>query len=117
REGRGEPVAQQEVWLNLYPAADARALVVTHGTAAEQTQLHWKTFGQGQTSVRTASPPPAVLGWAISSPLLALSEGRRRITLTLGFQREQFHLTQSDLDQGPFYIQISTATGWIEPST
>ena len=79
REGRGEPVAPQEVWLNLYPAAEATALVVTHGIAAEQAQLHWKTFGQGQTSVPKASPPPGVLGWAISSPLLALSEGQRRI--------------------------------------
>ena len=117
REGHGEPVAPQEVWLNLFPAANATAVAVTPGIEAEPGQRHWKTFGQGQTSVPKASPPPGVLGWAISSPLLALSEGQRRITLTLGFQREQFHLTQSDLDQGPFYIQISTATGWIEPST
>ena len=117
RERSGEPVAQQEVWLNLYPAADATAVVATLSTEAEPDQRRWKTFGQGQTSVRTASPPPTVLGWAISSPLLALSEGRRRITLTMGFQPKQHRLTQEDLDQEPFHIQLSTATGWIEPTT
>lgn len=88
REGFVAPVARREEWRNLYPAEDARAIVATLGTDSEEDNPRWKTFGQGEHLVDKDSPPPASFGWAISSPLLALSQGVRTITLILGFNPE-----------------------------
>jgi hypothetical protein len=124
----GEPVAQKEEWLNLYPAEDATAIRVDTGFETETSSPRWQTFGQGQPAVRSGSPPPATFGWAISSPVLALSQGRRAISLTLGFGSDQFHFDtirrlfpdSSDSaadDDGPFRIEISTEKGWIQADT
>ena len=136
RENFSVPVAQKEEWLNLYAAADATSVVVNVGDTAEAaTPVRWKTFGQAQTSVSKLSPPPE-FGWAISSPLLALSQGQRTVTLTLGFQAEQFNEATIralfslppashnnaaapfaiDQNSSPFRIQVSTEDGWVEPT-
>ena len=86
----GEPVAQKEEWLNLYPAEDATTVSVDPDVEADIGSPRWKTFGRGQPAVGQDSPPPATFGWAISSPILALSQGQRVVTLTLGFGRDQF---------------------------
>ncbi len=124
----GEPVAQKEEWLNLYPAEDATTVRVDLGIETETSSPRWKTFGQAQPSVHKDSPPPTTFGWAISSPLLALSQGRRTITLTLGFGADPFHEglirrlfpTLSDStepDNGPFCIETSTEKGWLQADT
>ena len=65
---------------------------------------------------RPDSPPPSLLGWAINSPLLAMSEGARTITLTLGFRPEQFDQAKltAFLATNPFRFEISTTKGWKE---
>ena len=147
RENLGEPVAQQATWRNLYPLADATTAQVTLGVAAATQTPHWRTFGQAPRLADRANPPPAALGWAISSPLLALSQGQRTITLTLGFQPEPFDqeairallplpaaenapvigpfkpAAAKPASAGqpplvnPFRVEISTAKGWIEPES
>lgn len=72
-----EPVAQIEEWLNLHPAADARAL-----TAGMPGSSRFATFGRAPAGDPAVPPAPAI-GWALSAPLLCLSEGERTITLTL----------------------------------
>lgn len=121
----GEPVAQKEEWLNLYPAADATTVSAAQAGAAETDPPRWKTFGQGQPVARQDDPaPPPALGWAISSPLLALSQGQRTITLTLGFAAAQFRTEAiralfptlsgaAGPADGPFQVEISTEKGWI----
>ncbi|MFN8459458.1 MAG: hypothetical protein U0401_33210, partial [Anaerolineae bacterium] len=121
----GEPIAQKEEWLNLYPAEDATTVQVDAGTETGANAPRWKTFGQAQPAVPQDSPPPTTFGWAISSPILALSQGRRTITLTLGFGVDQFHeeiirrlfpeLSDS-IEPGnePFCIEISTEKGWLQ---
>ena len=114
-----EPVAQTVKWLNAYPAVDATAVKVAQ--AIETAGLvRWKTFGAVSNETRDSSPPP-VFGWAIRSPLLELSQGKRTITLTLGFAQKSFEdkvvrdaLTSAD---PPFQLQVSTEKGWREPET
>ena len=59
---------------------------------------------------------PTTFGWAVTSPLLALSEGERTIILTLGFRGDKFDSTKitSQLNKESFYIEISTEKGWIK---
>ena len=123
-----EPVAHKEEWLNLYPAEDATTASVTPELEAVEGSPRWHTFGQAQASAPAGSPPPPSFGWAISSPLLALSQGRRTVSLTLGFRADEF---RADLirdlfpalsgpaahQSGPFRLEISTEKGWIQPDT
>ncbi len=124
------PVAQKEAWGNLYPWEDATAATIERRTSfpggeagtrfATETNLpRWKTFGQSQPVVQPGSPPPSSIGWAISSPLLALNQGQRTITLTLGFGPDEFqtetlqNLFSSD-EPSPLQIELSTEKGWLE---
>ena len=115
REGMAEPVAQRVDWLNIYPADDATAQVVV-GFEGSTDLPRWKTFGMATADATPDSPPPSLLGWAINSPLLAMSEGARTITLTLGFRPEQFDQAKltAFLATNPFRFEISTAKGWKE---
>ena len=89
REGLAEPLALRNDWLNMYPADDATKQVVL-GFEGSTDLPRWKTFGMPPADATPGNPPTSLLGWAISSPLLAMSEGARTITLTLGFRPEQF---------------------------
>ncbi|MFC1603751.1 baseplate J/gp47 family protein [Planctomycetota bacterium] len=137
REEFPEPVAQKEEWRNLYPSENATAVSVSLGIEEDKKQLRWKTFGQPPPEANEDGTPPPPFGWAISSPLLALSEGTRKIFLTLGFQADQFDdkMIRSlfsipfpsaaenegpflvEKDAGPFSIEISTEKGWISPDS
>jgi hypothetical protein len=81
--GLPDPVPQRIEWRNLYPNFDARACT------DDPASPRWKTFGQ-RPAGDPALPPPPCLGWALSSPLLRLSEGQRTVTVTLGFAPESF---------------------------
>nr|VFK62403.1 MAG: Baseplate J-like protein [Candidatus Kentron sp. UNK]VFK70490.1 MAG: Baseplate J-like protein [Candidatus Kentron sp. UNK] len=127
REKLPQPVARKTEWLNLYPAADATK-VTAPGAIADEDNPHWRTFGQAKAETESATPPAGVFGWAMGSPLLSLSQGQRTVTLTLGFDPEQFReneiealITPADAndanasDEGPFEIQVTTEKGWITP--
>ncbi len=117
-EALPEPVARHVEWLNAYPAADATAVSAAPGIEAPGV-VRWKTFG-AQPPEAEISPPPPALGWAICSPLLELSQGKRVITLTLGFEADAFKEEEiGDLFKKalpPFLLQVSTQKGWIEPA-
>lgn len=117
-----EPVAQKETWLNLYAAADATAVTSKLGVDAAVDSLSWHTFGHAPTPDDASAAPSTEIGWALSSPLLTLSEGERTIQLTLGFSAEQFDAAAiaalfADKDSTPFRIEVTTEDGWIEPDT
>ncbi len=114
-----EPVPYQTDWRNLYPAPDAtKELVLGFQGSADVTR--WKTFGEVPASTDPKQPPTTLLGMAFSSPLLAMSEGTRTITLTLGFHPEQWGARGLDafLSTGPnpypIKFEISTKKGWLE---
>jgi hypothetical protein len=116
REGLPPPVPRREEWINLHPAANATAVRAELGISGELGW--WKTFGGVPPT--PATPPPPVLGWAVSSPILALAEGKRTIKLVLGCDPETFDidaLRELFEDESPLRVQVSTQKGWIEPST
>ncbi|HWN70697.1 MAG TPA: hypothetical protein VNM90_23815, partial [Haliangium sp.] len=124
-EGMPEPVARKTEWRNLYAYEDARAEL---DDAASSTR--WKTFGR-PLATDELHPPAPTLGWALRSPMLALSQGTRKLTLTFGFAAESFDspsflrelgMTPAELDEprmraalaGAWIVEVSTAKGWIE---
>jgi hypothetical protein len=127
-DGMPEPVARKVEWRNLYAYDDARAQL---DDAAASPR--WKTFGRPLIADEL-HPPAATLGWALRSPMLALSQGTRTLTLTLGLVAESFDLTsflgelgltQPELDgldeprlraalAGALVVEVSTTKGWIE---
>lgn len=120
-DGSPEPVAREVVWRNLYAWDDARAL------ADDPTSPRWRTFGRAPNSDESR-PPATTLGWALQSPLLALSQGRRALTLTLGLRPFDLPalaraLALLDVTDAAalktalakaLRIDITTAKGWVE---
>ena len=90
RRKRGNQNTRAEIisWDNLYAAQDATQVQVQQNLAGDSTTPRWRTFGQGYSPSQTGSKP-AKIGFAIASPLLALAEGQRSITLTLAFREEE----------------------------
>jgi hypothetical protein len=108
------PPAEIEKWDNVYVAADASQVQVRLGADGESVTPRWRTFGEGYSPPQDESPArttPGDVGFAIASPLLALSEGKRTITLTLAFD-EQYFDTASIEDAirqpSPFRFLLST---------
>lgn len=127
-----ESVAQKTEWLNLYAAEDATAVAVTLGVDAEAQSPRWKTFGRGPSVEVFGRPAGSEFGWAISAPILAMSQGMRGVTVTLGFEGDRFDAAKIRAlfgsvpatgsmviakEAGPFRVQVSTKQGWIEPDT
>jgi hypothetical protein len=131
RQALAQPIPEQIEWRNVYAAADAT--IITAQTD-DQARSRWKTFGQGERVCEKDPAPDASFGWAMASPLLVLSEGKRTITLTLGFSNavDKFNLEQmlallipgqsgDNAPQSasviPFQVQLSTEKGWLEPES
>ncbi len=104
RTGEGE-----EDWRNLYAAEDAAASGA-RGASGEQ----WATFGLARPSSRSTAAPRPLLGWAISSPLLLLTEGRRTINLTLGFADPGVEPSKINEILRFLQFEVSTPRGWVE---
>ncbi|NOY85292.1 MAG: type II toxin-antitoxin system VapC family toxin, partial [Nitrospirae bacterium] len=117
----------KERWINLFPAADASS-VSSPGVASDSPR--WLTFGGANSEADEKSVPDPILGWAMSSPLFALSEGQRKLTLTFAFDSETFFLESlqalfpetsgstsesTSSAEGPFQVDISGEKGWITP--
>jgi hypothetical protein len=125
RENFKKPIPWKEDWLNLWPSEDATAVRVRSSLRDDRAMGRWKTFGQGEAAGRK---PSSGFGWAVSSSLLVLTQGKRAIQLTLAFSPEKFDVKKirdllAPLNQSttasfnPFQIQVSTAKGWLEPAS
>jgi hypothetical protein len=156
--GTEEMVPRKEEWLHLRAVDDAtndrvdevasgrepgsgrasvtwsREVPVTEVYSSPEPDAlpRWKTFGcaESQAQDRPAAP---VIGWAIRSPILVLGEGRRSITLTLGFAQHTFNTARVHAALTPkpgkpkpgkpeeketfipLLLQLSSAKGWLEP--
>jgi hypothetical protein len=116
------PTLEIEGWENLYVAEDAAKVQVSLGLKADQTTPRWRTFGDGARLDKTTAS--AKLGFAIASPLLALAEGTRTITVTLSFEKEGFDstlltsvLNETDSHGNPiipFHFLLSTEKKIVE---
>jgi Baseplate J-like protein len=106
-----EPIARRTHWHSLWADADAPA---TAGPGAA-----WPAFGAIPGGVDGARLP-SDLGWAIASPALALSTGRRRIVLTLAFHDDQGGPLLDLAAKGepplkrPFRLSLSAGKDWLE---
>jgi Baseplate J-like protein len=113
-------------WLNAYPAADARQVSSTRGVITASGQRGFLPFGARAEQNEAITPAP-LLGFAITSPVLALSSGKRTITLTLGIRasgyefnqlQAVFSATYGKVDAlgrslFPLIFEVSTAEGWV----
>ena len=133
REDYRPPYPESIEWRNLYPASDATAVSAQSAnepSAADDNLPRWKTFGRGESARAQQPVPSADFGWAIASPLLELTEGKRTVTLTLGFSAAAEHFDTGKLSAlfapaedsqtataNPFYIQFSTAEGWLQATS
>lgn len=116
------PLAQKIDWLNLYANSDASS----QKADSQGGTVRWHTFGQGRKKPTQDQPPAPLLGWAIESPVLCLSEGLREITLTLAFQDNGLERNQAGNlmladyfsgDELPFQIEATTSKGWLSPDS
>lgn len=80
-EGLADPVARKVEWRNLYGHADATLV------RDSDDSPRWKTFGERPAAPNPDQAPTTTLGWGLRSPLLALGQGARAVTLTLGFRK------------------------------
>ncbi|KAA3613648.1 MAG: hypothetical protein DWQ05_15310 [Calditrichaeota bacterium] len=127
RNRLSEPVAQYVEWKNVYAYEDA-----TRAGEGNDKLNRWNTFGQPQVLQSEETPAPPSFGWAISSPILFLSQGKRTISVTFGFSDVGFNLQairhsftddleanefQMEKGSGPFCIEVSTENGWIKPDS
>lgn len=107
------PVAQKINWLSLGAYDDTSKMIAPDSGDSRR----WYMFGQRQTQVITDQNqvPEAKIGWAISSPVLCLAQGKRTVTLTLVFKAEQFNAEKINavLAFHPFRIELTTAKGWL----
>ncbi|MGZ8157294.1 MAG: baseplate J/gp47 family protein [Methylobacter sp.] len=110
------PAAQKSNWLTLSAFNDT----LTANVQEDSNAGHWHLFGQRQPQASTgkSQPPPATLGWAISSPILNLAQGKRTVTLSLVFKAELFNSEKIkallvNKDEPPFRIELSTPKGWV----
>lgn len=105
--------AEVEKWENLYLAPDASQVQVRLESEGETVTPRWRTFGEGYVPQENGRPrtTPGDIGFAIASPLLALAEGKRTITLTLAFAEERFDretVGNAIKDALPFRFLLST---------
>lgn len=109
------PIPEEVTFFNLYPADDATQ--VHSARLIDEDAPSWLPFGWPGPSHDPLLIPEPVLGWALSSPLLAMAEGERDITLTLGFS-EQIAFSElkelfADRAKCPLCFAVSTSTGWL----
>lgn len=75
--------------------------------------VRWSALG-GKLHSPGFSAPKAAIGFAISSPILQLSEGNRTISITLTFSSDlPEDASGSDLLQNKFRVELSTEEEWL----
>jgi hypothetical protein len=116
---------ERRIWLALQASTDATSVhpPALH-EATDETRV-WRTFGQAALDPRPDDPPEPILGWALTSPVLALRQGRRRIRLWLQFAsatltpeqvaaiRALIPAPDAPPGSGPFEIRVSAENTWL----
>lgn len=129
REGLKRPVPRKITWLDARaredatsastlgaPGRPAPSAAARPGAASGGDPPRWKPFGAASPSTDPASPPAPLLGFSMSSPLLALGEGKRTIAVTLALDPATYDAARvaSALAAAPFAVALSTAEGYVE---
>lgn len=84
-----------------------------NGKEIDTEPASWKTFGHSDSSTDYPAMTQAVIGFAVSSPILLLSEGKRIIALSLLNSNSQMISLDSSIDS---YLkaEITGPKGWFE---
>lgn len=115
------PSPERKELFNVYAEKDAKANAFSlYGQ--EEESVRFKTFGGGQPGVDQLLKP-ASIGFAISSPLLMLREGKRQISTTVAFMHgsgdaEELKalFNQEENEVFPFKIFLSSEEKWVQAS-
>lgn len=111
------PSPIREELFNVYAEPDASSATFSlYGE--EEESVRFKTLGGGHAG-NDQLPKPANIGFAISSPILMLEEGKRKITTTVAFAPGSVDLevlqqlfNPEENEEYPFQIFISSAEKW-----
>ncbi|MEM6270441.1 MAG: baseplate J/gp47 family protein [Bacteroidota bacterium] len=114
------PVPVRHELANVYAEPDAPATAFSlYGEAGESKRF--KTFGGDRPGSETPLRP-ANLGFAVSSPLIQLYEGRRKLTATLALDPERGDREElrelfagSEPETAPFTVLLTGENGWFAP--
>ncbi|WP_298548747.1 baseplate J/gp47 family protein [uncultured Aquimarina sp.] len=106
----------KEKTINIYAANDAEALAFSQYNDTEESK-RFKTFGNIPTEA-TNHLQAATLGFAVSSPVLLLKEGKRTITLfqQLDIDNERFIKLKKLINRGIIRIYLSSKEQWFVPN-
>ncbi len=103
---------------DIYAASDAKTNAFSQ-YGDEDESIRFKTFGSKQPGLELPLKP-ADIGFAISSPVLSLKEGKRQITVLVDFGAESSDADtlQSLFKQvgfAPFQLYLSSEEQWFQP--
>ncbi|MCH7772755.1 MAG: hypothetical protein IIA49_17365, partial [Bacteroidetes bacterium] len=108
---------------NIYSAPVANS-ADGKGKAFDEEGTAWSAMGKSQWDMESKTFLPeesrtmelAKIGFAVSSPQLFLSEGKRIITLTINFEEQDFKLSElkSNVSSKNFKYKLSGEKEWIE---
>jgi hypothetical protein len=105
-------------WRNLEDLREPPAAEITHGDLCareiDPTVAPFRLAGAPAAGEQPRAAEAVSLGWAICSPRLALSQGKRTLTLTLGFAKSGFDAAPLDNLGEAWRFEVSTARGWLE---
>ncbi len=115
---------QKEDSGNLYATPDAPQTAFRKEYEDETTELRWKTFGSNQLDEKNDTVTFADIGFAISSSVLAMEKGKRKMTWTMAFEEQSFKQedmedmfakgTTSESEEFPFAFAVTTPKQWVE---
>ena len=118
------PEPQKELYGNLYATPDVSQTAFRKDYEDETTDLRWKTFGANALDEENQTVTFAGIGFAVSSSVLVMEQGRRSITWTIGFEPDGYDEedlealfangnTTSESETFPFDLAVTTAKQWI----
>ncbi len=104
----------KEITTNIYAVEDLQSLTFSQYNEVQESK-RFRTFGskfEAKQILKTAN-----IGFAISSPLLLLKQGTRKITVVLELNKipSSEKKTISLLEKGIFKISLSGVSAWFQP--
>ncbi|MFK7785366.1 MAG: hypothetical protein AB8B56_09630, partial [Crocinitomicaceae bacterium] len=111
------PSPSAEKLSDLYATTNARDFAFSEYEEEEESK-RFKTLGNRLDAISDQSLKPAELGFAFSSPILLLEEGRRKIELLLDLGANEADIETLETvfeNNEPLQTYISTEKDWFAP--
>lgn len=118
KRGAAELRLEVEYIENVFAASEARRVTAGLPSSDPSATPRWRAFGDGFRA--DGATTPGSLGFLFSSPVLALAEGTRKISVAITFDPRSVDrpavekvLTEQE-PRPPWRFQVTTAKGWVE---